>query len=262
MTKMSDAGRRSRAARVSLLAAAGAIALTCAPFAASASAMGLPQNGGMDLLLPNTVTVEGAAAQVVSNPVSDVSYSVNVQDTSFQAVNRDWAVMEAHIRKGLHRLGIPSGDILTTTPSSYNSNQNSGPSASEQVNVVVTKPGQVPAVLNALSAFSPNYVQNSYSNVQILSLNPAALWKPLFHAAMGNARAQAEALAAEANKNLGGIVSISTVPAQGYMQSVSGPYPTSPTVAGMQMNGYGNQVAPEVSTQIFVTFALVPKSAS
>lgn len=261
MTKMSAAGRRSRAARFSLLAAAGAIALSCAPFAASASAMGLPQNGGMDLLLPNTVTVEGAATQVVSNPVSDVSYSINVQDTSFQAVNRDWAVMEAHIRKNLHRLGIPAGDILINT-STYNANQNNGPSASEQVNVVVAKPGQISAVMNALIAYSPSYVQNNYSNVQTLPLNPAVLWKPLFHAAMENARAQAQALAAEANKNLGGIVSLSTVPAQGYVQTVSGPYPTSPTVSGMQMNGYGNQVAPEVSTQIFVTFALAPKSAS
>ena len=261
MPRVNAAGRKSPAARVSLLAAAGAIALTCAPFATSASAMGLPQNGGMDLLLPNTVTVEGAATQVVSNPVSDVSYSFNIQDSSFHAVTHDWSVMEAHIRKALHRLGIPAGDILTT-PSSYNLNQNNGPSASEQLYVVVTKPAQVPVVLNVLNGYSPSYVQNSYSNVQILPLNPAVLWKPLFHAAMESARAQAQALAAEANKSLGGVVSISTVAAQGYVQSVSGPYPTSQTVSGMQMNGYGNQVAPQVSTQIFVTFALVPKSSS
>ena len=261
MSKMNTAGQRNTAARVFLIAAAGAIALIWAPFATPASAMGMQQNGGMDLLLPNTVTVEGVATEVVSNPVSDVSYSFNVQDNSFQAVNRDWTALETRLKKALLRLGIPAGDILVSQPS-YNANQNNGPTASEQLNVVVTKPAQVPAVLNALNGDVPSYVQNSYSNVQILPLNPAVLWKPLFHAAMENARAQAQALAAAANKSVGGVVSMSTVPAQGYMQSVTGPYPTSPNVSGMQMNGYGNQVTPQVTTQIFVTFALTQKSTA
>jgi len=140
---------------------------------------------------------------------------------------------------------------------------NNGSSESLQFNIIVSKQVSLSSVFTALSNDTTSQVQNSYSNVQIVPLNPSVIWKHLYGEAIANARQQATYLAKEAGNSLGEIVSISSVPQQGYLQTVSGPYPTSPAVVGMQTSAMQNvNTNPTVRAELFVTFAMTPKKSS
>lgn len=248
-----------RASRLIVASAAVGIVLSGA---VPAMAMGAPPvNGGMVMLEPDTITVTGMATKLMTNPVNDISYSMTVSDTTYRQLAHDASRLVTAISHAMARLGIPAGDMIVGSPS-LNSGNN-GPTENLQLNIIVAKPSQVSAVLSAITADTSNQVQNSYSNVQVVPLNPTVLWQPLYAAAIANARAQASFLAKQAGKTIGAILSISTVPQQGYLYSTSGPYPNSQTVVGMQTGQQQNGLTtPTVSTQLFVTFAMTSAKPS
>lgn len=241
------------------LVVAGSALLSFGTLSGQASAMGIVQNGGMDLLLPNTVTVEGSATEPFIHPVSNISYSITVTDSTLKDVLHKVGILKHHDIVSLKGDGIPSGDILFSSPSFNNGNV--GPQASVQLNVIVGNAAKVATVMDSLGSYQPSFVSNSYSNVQVVPLNPAAMWPSLYKAALDNARMQAERLTNQAGMQLGSVLSISTVPEQGMLQVLSGPYPSSPSVAGMQLQyGNGGQLI-QVSTQIFVSFSVLKKTS-
>lgn len=246
---------RGHATRVALACAAMGLALYGA---VPAMAMGIPPvSGGMVMLEPNTITVTGMATEPMTNSVNDISYNMNISDLTYGQIAHEAAKRVAAITHAIGRLGIPAGDIVVGSSSLNGGNNN--PTENLQLNIIVAKSSQVSAVLAAVTENTPNQVQNSYANVQVLPLNPAVLWPSLYAAAIANARAQATFLAKQAGKSLGAILSISTVSQQGYIQSLSGPYQNSPSIVGMQMAQQSNgTTSPTVTTQLFVSFAMMP----
>lgn len=233
----------------------GSAILTLVASCGQASAMGLVPNGGMDLLLPNTVTVEGSATEPISHPVSEITYAMTVTDSSMKSVLSDIGILKHHEILSLAQDGIPTGDILFSSPS-FNAG-NGSPQSSVQLTVIVGDATKVATVFDSLGSYQPSFATNNYSNVQVVPLNPAAMWPEMYKAALDNAESQAAELASQAGMQLGSVISISTVPEQGMLQVLSGPYPSSPSVAGMQLE-YGNagQIG-QVSVQIYVSFSLV-----
>lgn len=223
----------------------------------AALAMGQQQPPANVYLAPDTVTVQGVAQAVMTNYVSQVTESVNINDSTPKATVRDEAVAAAAIRGAMARLGIPSGDVMIPA-----AGWNGGANQSGMLNVTVNiaQKSLVPAVLAALANYSPSFATNSYVNVQQVPQNPAAERQHLFVAALADARAQAELLAKDAHKSLGPIEAMSTLNPQGFAGGTAGPYPTSSVAGGVQ-NGamYGflpSQTAPSLSAQVIVTFAL------
>ena len=225
-------------------------------------AMGSPQSGSSNAptLAANTITVEGMATEPVLNPITDISYSTNVTDTSMNAVLHDVANLEKHEKIALKRDGLPAGDVVFSSLS-FNSG-GSGPQGSVQMNVIVRNAAEVAAVMNTISRYQPGFLNNAYTNEQVLPLNPAAMWPSLYRKALMNARTQAQQLARDAGVGLGRVVSISTIPTQGTGQVITGPYPTSPSVVGMQMQYGMSGPLNEVSTQLLVSFAVTSKTTA
>ncbi|MCL6442593.1 MAG: SIMPL domain-containing protein [Alicyclobacillus sp.] len=223
----------------------------------AAMAMPVPANGNMDILQANTIIVTGVAEEPIPDPVTVLSYNLNIQDDSMKHVLADVALFNGHVKSMAHRLGLPPGDVILS-PANFNSGGN-GPSASLSVNFVISDASRLSDVAQAMVDYSPSFVQNTWSSSQVVPLNPNVAWKPLYDAAIANAKQQAEALAKYTGKALGPILSISTVPSQGGNPVISGPYPTSPSVDGMQYvyNNTGQLAA--LMTQLYVCFSLVPK---
>ncbi len=228
-----------------------------------AFAMGIPQNGTISILQPGTVTVEGVATDTSFKTVTLVSTNYTISDSTITLVSRDAVRMQTTLINRLAKLGIPRGDIQLSSPlTNYNQNQTQNPSQSQQVTVIVANQAKVLPVTTTLGTYSPIFVTNEYTNTQVTALNPAAVFKKLYAKAIANARQQAVALAAQGNEKIGAILSLSTVPSQAMMQSLSGPYPNSPTISGLQLTTYNNGQSlaqPELLAQIFVTFALQAK---
>lgn len=242
--------------RIRSLVTAGAALVLMGTLTETAWAMGVPDSNtsGMDVLAPNTITVEGVAAQAITDPVNDITYSMTITDTSVKAEMKDAATLEQHLRTALKQDGIANGNILFSVPSFADGS--SGPQTTLQLNVIVPKSSQVPNVVASLGSYEPNFLQNNYMSEQVVPLNPESLWPKLYQAALDNARSQATTLASEAGVQLGSIVAISTVLPSGVVQPVSGPYPSSVPVAGMQLvYNNGNQVG-QVMAQLYVTFAI------
>ncbi len=222
----------------------------------AAHAMGQQQQPPANIYLaPDTVTVQGLAQMSAGQYVSQVSESMNINDNTAKAIVRDETAAVQEIRRLVEKLGVPSGDIMVS-PTGFNGGSNLNGSLNVTVNIPAKV--QVASVLTALAAYSPSFSTNSFVNVQPIPLNPAAKRRQLFAAAMADARAQAQLLAKDAGKSLGAVEAVSTLNPQGYAGGMAGPYSTSGVVGGVQNgNMYSPAaVAPTLSTQVTVTFAL------
>ncbi|WP_040289143.1 SIMPL domain-containing protein [Alicyclobacillus hesperidum] len=221
-------------------------------------AMGAAQNntGTLNVLAANTITVEGVATEPILNPVTEINESMTITDSSVQAEFKDIGTLEQHMRSALKKDGIVNGNIWFSTPSFTSGN--SGTQVNLQVNVIVPKASQLSNVLTSLGSYDPNFVQNNFMNEQVVPLNPSAMWPQLYQEALNNAKSQAETLASEAGVQLGQVEAISTVQPSGVLQPLSGPYPTSPSVPGLQLVYNNGTQAGEVMTQLYVTFAINP----
>ncbi len=230
-----------------------------------AFAMALPQNApGTDILQPGTVTVQGTASDSNFPQVDVVLENYTITDTTIAKVSKDANAVWTYLTTRLRKLGVPTGDVFFS-PANYNysQNQNQTPTEMRQLSIVVAKQSQLGQVTSLVGLYSPDFVSNAYMNTQVEALNPAPLFKPLYQAALANARSQAVTLAALEDETVGPMLSVSTVPSQGFVQTVSGPYPTSPTVSGLQLTSYNygqSLPQPEITAQLLVTFALVPKA--
>ena len=222
----------------------------------AAHAMGQQQQPPANIYLaPDTVTVQGVAQLPAGQYVSQISESLNINDTTPKAIVRDETAAVQEIRLLVEKLGVPSGDIMAA-PNGFNGGSNQSGMLNVTVNVPVKV--KVASVLAALASYSPSFSTNSYVNVQPIPLNPAAQRRQLFAAAVADARVQAQLLAKDAGKSLGAVEAVSTLNPQGNAVGMAGPYPTSGVVGGVQNgNMYGPATgAPTLSTQVTVTFAL------
>lgn len=212
----------------------------------------------MEVLEPNTVTVEGVASEAITNPVTDISYSMTITDTSVKAEMKDVTTLEQHVKTALKQDGITGDDILFSPPTFSAEN---GAQIVLQLNVIVPKNGEVSNVVESLGGYNPNFVQNNYMSEQAVPLNPATLWPALYQAALDNARTQAITLASQADEQLGSVIALSTVSPNGVAPQLSGPYPSSPAVAGMQLVYTNGTQAGQVMAQLYVTYALVARNS-
>lgn len=265
MKKWATSRKMTRAHRSSRwIVSSGIVVVLLGALTETAWAMGTASEntntGTMNVLAANTITVEGVATEPIPNPVIEINDSMTITDSSAQAEFKDMDVLEQHLRNALKQDGIANENIWFPTPS-FNSN-NSGPQINLQLNVVVPNSSQLSRVVMSLESYEPNFLQNNYVSEQVLPLDPESIWPNLYQAALDNARSQAAALASDAGVQLGSVVAVSTVYPSGAVQPLSGPYPTSPSVPGLQLVYNNGGQATEVMAQLYVTFAINTPSPS
>lgn len=259
MKKMGDVQGRGWPSRAFIAIGAG-IALLGAS-TGTAWAMGAPatSTNTADVLAPNTITVEGVATLPIPDPVTDITYAMTISDSSVAAEMKDVAMLKQHVQSILKHDGIANGNIQFTTPSF--SEGNSGTQMNLQLNVIVPSAGQVSNVIASLGSYSPSFLQNNFMSDQVVPLNPDALWPKLYQAALDNAHAQAVTLANEAGVQLESVNAISTVTSSGGVQPLTGPYPTSPSVPGLQLVYNNGNQAGEVMAELYVTYSISSSNA-
>jgi hypothetical protein len=190
------------------LVSIGALALAaCAPAAASAQATDTPAT-------PRTISVSGTGTASGTPDIATVQVGVETRNTDAGQAVVDNSTAVERLMATLRRLGIAERDMQTSNFSIYpqqNYNNNGEPSGpityvvSNSLTVTVRDIADLGDVLGQSVEAGSNQVYGISFSVA----DPSALEEQARTAAVANARARAEQLAAAAGVQLGDVVSIS-----------------------------------------------------
>lgn len=244
-----------------VIGSAGAALLLVSPFFAPAGVAYAGGEGGPVTSStsnssgpPNTITVTGAASLTVQASIAQLTFNMTLNDSTPTKLVTDFQHLRHQLLAHLRRVGVPAGDVVLSS-SGYNSG-NVNPSM--QVTLVITildNDAKVASVEEEIDLVSPFYVTNTYSSMQYYPEYPSLVRSRLFAAALADARTQAALLAAAAGKSIGAVAEMTVLNQPNYGPAY--PYANGPSAGGVQISS-NNMPSPTVSTQLSVTFDLVP----
>lgn len=226
----------------------GAVYAMGASQSSTASGNGSPTSPAV---CPTTVTVTGIASHSVAATVAQMTLNMNIVAGSADELFRDEQHVEQKVTVTLKRIGIPATDVTVIT-SALNAGIGS-PSVQFSVTVTVPTSADLPAITDALSAVTPAYATNNSVFVQYYPQSLVAVRQQILMAALADARAQADLLAADVGDTVGPVVSISTG-TPNYYAPLPGPL-NGPAVGGIQLTSSGTDLD-TVSAQVTVTYQL------
>ncbi len=201
----------------------------------------------------NTITVTGDASMAVTNVINQLQINYNITDSTVSAVMKDEQSLVTRLKNKLRQLGVSPSNYQLYFNSVNVGNQM--PSANLSLNVETKSNTEVEKLMENLNIM-PNYVNNLYSNLQSVPVNPTVIRAKLFDSALADAKTQATMLAMQVGDKLGPVVTINVNPQENY-QPGYGSMPNQPSIGGINLINNGNSGSSELTTQISVTYELM-----